>query len=115
VNTQRGRADWLADKIERDACAVRIEPCPRCTAPVIRARTPDRVLAVDVTADPLPLDPVGELAALAARRRTWCLVIRRYLPARIRWRDQWHMRTCTHLVVADHRCAPQPPTADALF
>lgn len=85
-------------------------PCTRCGADTVTARTPDRVAAVDVRADPTPLDPVAEILARLDGRHTWCLVEREHAAARIRWRGAAHIRggRCTHTVIADHRCPPQP-------
>ncbi|MFF9129150.1 hypothetical protein [Streptomyces sp. NPDC014806] len=93
-------AHLVAERAERAAETVRTLPCPRCGADTLVARTPDRVAAVDVRADPHPVDP----AAIPAGRLGWCLVQHEHTPDRIRWRDRWHAKTCTHPVLVDHVC-----------
>ncbi|MFJ8110458.1 hypothetical protein [Streptomyces sp. NPDC096132] len=97
-----------ADHAQASAEQVREQPCPRCGAPTLTARTPDRVCAVDVRANPTPLDPTAEILARLAGRLTWCLTGGANIPARIRWRDRWHIAAgaCTHTVIADHHCQP---------
>ncbi|MBU8549764.1 hypothetical protein IMX12_13190 [Streptomyces sp. Babs14] len=99
-------AHVLAERIARAAETVRHEPCPRCGADTLVARTPDRVAAVDVRADPQPIDP----AAIPAGRAqlAWCLTGSAHGPQRIRWRDRWHARVCTHPVLIDHQCPTRP-------
>jgi hypothetical protein len=99
-----------ADKAEAAAEQARHRPCPRCGADTLVARTPDRRAAVDVRADPTPLDPAAEHRARCDGRLTWCLTTNPHTGARIRWRDRWHIAagTCTHTVIADHRCPPRP-------
>jgi hypothetical protein len=64
------------------------------------------VEGLPVHADPTPLTPIGELAALLAGRRTYDLA-RREL-----WhRDRWRICRREHPVVADHRCGIPPPPA----
>ncbi|MFJ8555281.1 hypothetical protein [Streptomyces sp. NPDC093676] len=93
-----------ADRAEASAQTPRIRACPRCGADTLTARTPDRVAAVDVRADPRPIDP----ACAPPGRLLWCLVEGDHIPARIRWRDRWHATACTHPVLIDHHCQPQP-------
>ena len=102
--TARLPAHVVAERAARAAETVRRQPCPRCGADTLVARTPDRVAAVDVRADPEPIDP----AHPPAGRLLWCLVDREHTGARIRWRDQWHAQVCTHPILADHVCPPQP-------
>ncbi|MFB6619444.1 hypothetical protein ACFC5H_09115 [Streptomyces rochei] len=97
-------AHLVAARAEASAQRPRHQPCPRCQADTIVARTADRVAAVDVRADPHPVDP----ATAPAGRLLWCLVQHKHLPARIRWRDRWHATACTHQVLADHECRPRP-------
>ncbi|WP_309049268.1 hypothetical protein [Streptomyces sp.] len=97
-------AHLIAERAARAAETVRYAPCPRCGADTVTARTPDRVAAVDVRADPTPVDP----AAIPADRLAWCLVDHDHLPARLRWRDRWHARSCTHTVLITHVCPPRP-------
>jgi len=93
-----------AERAARAAETVRVRPCPRCGADTLVARTPDRVAAVDVRADPTPVDP----NAIPADQLAWCLTGGGHTPQRIRWRDRWHARHCTHPVLIDHVCPPQP-------
>ncbi|MFJ4712690.1 hypothetical protein [Streptomyces sp. NPDC088785] len=104
----------LADVVQA-AVDARVEtvargPCPRCGADTVAARTPDRVAAVDVRADPTPLDPVAEILARLDGRLTWCLTTGEHTGDRIRWRGTEHIAAgrCTHTVLADHRCRPRP-------
>lgn len=97
-------AHVLAERIARSAETVRHAACPRCGADTLVARTPDRVAAVDVRADPTPVDPTRPPAG----RLLWCLTGGGSVPQRIRWRDQWHAPHCTHPVLADHVCPPRP-------
>lgn len=83
--------------------------CRTCRAPVIRALDGD-VLAFEVTADPIPLDPVGELLAIAAGRRTYDAVT-------VRGRIELEPRRPTHIpirrhpILADHHCGHPIPAA----
>jgi ribosomal protein S27AE len=98
----------VADHADASAQTVRTRPCPRCGADTLTARTPDRVCAVDVRADPTPLDLTAEILARLDGRLTWCLTDGDHIPAHIRWRDRWHIAAgrCTHTVIADHHCRP---------
>lgn len=95
----------VAERAARAAETVRHAACPRCGADTLVARTPDRVAAVDVRADPTPVDPG---AGIPAGRMAWCLTGGGHTPQRIRWRDRWHAPHCTHPVLIDHHCPPQP-------
>lgn len=97
-------AHLIAERADRAAETVRHQPCPRCGADTLTARTPDRVAAVDVRAHPDPVDP----ATIPAGQLAWCLTGGGHTPQRIRWRDRWHAGTCTHPVLIDHHCQPQP-------
>lgn len=99
-------AHLIAERIEATAQTVRTRACPRCGADTLTARTPDRVAAVEVRADPTPLDPTGEILARLDGRLTWCLTGSALVPARIRWRNRWHIAAgcCPHTVIADHAC-----------
>ncbi|MGX9921761.1 hypothetical protein ACWIG4_18125 [Streptomyces sp. NPDC002248] len=98
----------IAAKIARAADAVTETTCPRCGAPVLTGRA-GRVAALDVVADPTPLAPAAEVAALLEGRQTWCVTTSPYSGARVLWRDRWHASApCPHRVVRDHRCPPQP-------
>lgn len=94
----------VADRAEASAQRPRHQACPRCGADTLVARTPDRVAAIDVHADPRPVDP----ATIPAGRLAWCLVQHEHTPDRIRWRDRWHAVRCTHPVLVDHVCQPRP-------
>ncbi|MFD6025671.1 hypothetical protein [Streptomyces griseoluteus] len=106
--TARRPKPTAATHAEATATTVRRRACPGCGADILTARTPDRVLAVDVRADPAPLTPAAELLARQTGRLTWCLTGGPHTAARIRWRDRWHLPHCTHQVVADHHCQPRP-------
>lgn len=103
---------------------VRSQLCPRCRQPILRALV-GHVLALDVRADPKPLNLRQELAARLQGRTTYCLRIHPHLPSRLLNRGPEHIRAgrCTHLVVADHHCTRTPapaephtaPTPDRLF
>ncbi|MDR3082316.1 MAG: hypothetical protein LBV60_15565 [Streptomyces sp.] len=97
-------------RIDASTELARTVPCPRCGADTLCARTPDRVAAVDVRADPTPLDPVAEILARLDGRLTWCLSRGEHTGDRIHWRDRWHIAAgrCSHTVIADHRCRPRP-------
>lgn len=99
--TERQLPAWQAERIERSAEHAQPGTCARCGAPVIRARA-GRVAALDVAADPTPLDPAAELSALLDGRLTWHLTD----TGRVTWRDQFHISAgaARHLVLADHRC-----------
>jgi hypothetical protein len=99
---------WLADRNPTSDRA-RVQKCPQCGQAVIRALV-GRIAALDIRADPQPLDLASELAARLAGRLTFCLSIRPHLPPRLLDRHRWHIAagTCTHTVVASHQC-PGPP------
>lgn len=101
---------WL-DLSEPRSDRAREQRCPRCKRPVIRALV-GRVAALDVRADPTPLDPLAEIRARLDGRTTWCLVRRPHTEPRLWWRDVEHIRAghCTHEVLADHRCPDRRPT-----
>ncbi len=97
------------DHAEASARTVRHTTCTRCGRPILAARTPDRVGALDVRTDPTPIDALTEILARLNGRLTYCLVERPHTPARLRIRDRWHIAAgCTHPVLADHTCPPQP-------
>lgn len=97
-------AHLVAERAARAAETVRRQPCPRCGADTLTARTPDRVAAVDVRAEVHPVDPAG----IPAGRLAWCLTGGGHTPQHLRWRDRWHARSCTHPVHLDHTCPPHP-------
>jgi hypothetical protein len=96
--------------VERDAVddKVRIRQC-RCGATVLRAWV-GRTAALDIRADPRPVDLAEELAIRLAGGFTYCLSIRPYLPPRLLERHRWHIAggRCTHTVVTDHHCPKGP-------
>lgn len=83
--------------------------CPRCRQPILRALV-GHVAALQVRADPFPLNTQQELAARLQGRLTYCLRLHPVLPPRLLHRSPEHIRAgrCQHLVVADHQC---PATA----
>ena len=97
----------IAERAARAAETVRTVPCPRCGADTLTAHTPDRAAAVDVRTDPDPVDPAAGIPP-DRTRLAWCLTGGGHSPQRIRWRDRWHARVCTHPVLIDHHCPPQP-------
>ncbi|MFD9905608.1 hypothetical protein [Streptomyces sp. NPDC059063] len=108
--TARRPRPTAADRARAAAEHVAERPCLRCGATTLVARTPDRVAALDIRADPTPLDPVAEILARLDGRLTWCLIEHEHVGRRLRWRDPWHIAAgrCPHTVIADHRCRPQP-------
>src|SRR5690606_35037676 len=103
----------VAERADRSAQTVRRQPCPRCGADTLTARTPDRVAALAVRTDPPPIDP----ATIPAD------------PPRLRWRptrgphpphptpwppcprcgaDTLPARTPARVAALDVRTAPQP-------
>jgi hypothetical protein len=92
---------------------VRTQLCPRCRQPILRALV-GHVAALDVRADPKPLEPLEELAARMQGRTTYCLRIHPALKPRLINRSPEHIRfgRCQHLVVADHHCTRKPAPAE---
>lgn len=97
----------------------RTQQCPRCRSPVLRALV-GHVAGLDIRADPLPLDPAAELAAMLAGRLTFCLNLRAWAPPRLLTRGHEHIAAgrCAHTVIAEHQCATRqtpemPPPAPA--
>ncbi|MET9517009.1 hypothetical protein [Streptomyces sp. NPDC002994] len=99
----------IAAKIEASADHARDTTCPRCGAPILTARA-GRIAALDVTADPQPLDTAAEILALLEGRLTWHLVEGALGTRRITWRGTTHIRAgpARHPVLRDHHCPPQP-------
>ncbi|MFE5630632.1 hypothetical protein [Streptomyces sp. NPDC056543] len=95
----------IAAKIAASSDHAKHGTCPRCGAPVITARA-GRVAALDVTADPQPLDLHGEILARLDGRLTWRLITTTLGIQRIAWRNPQF--PSAHPVVADHVCPPQP-------
>ncbi|MEU1449882.1 hypothetical protein [Streptomyces mirabilis] len=100
---------WLAERIDERSDHVRQATCPRCHCPVLRARA-GRVAALDVIADPEPIDPTAEILALLEGRLTWHLTTSALGVQRITWRTHFHIRAgpARHPVIADHQCPPVP-------
>ncbi|WP_069883482.1 hypothetical protein [Streptomyces luteocolor] len=121
IGPKRKPPPWL-DTSQPQNDRARTQLCPRCRQPILRALV-GHVAALDVRADPTPLDLAQEVAARLQGRTTYCLRVHPHLPARLIHRGPEHIRAgrCTHLVVADHHCprtpAPAEPhtTADRLF
>lgn len=99
---------WLAERISATSDHVRKGTCPHCHCPVLRARA-GRVAALDVIADPEPIDTTTEILARLDGRLTWHLTTSALGTQRITWRDQFHIRAgpAKHPVIADHKCPPQ--------
>jgi hypothetical protein len=76
----------IVAKIAASADTARPGDCPRCGAAVLRARA-GRTAALDVIADPTPVDLVGEIQARLDGRLTWRLITTRLGVGRIVWRD----------------------------
>jgi hypothetical protein len=106
--TARKPPAWL-DLSEPRSDRARPQRCRRCGAPILRALA-GHIAALDVRADPTPLDPTAEILARLAGRLTWCLVETPHTPPRICWRTPEHIAggRCTHPVLADHTCPPHP-------
>lgn len=106
---------WL-DTSEPQNDRTRVQRCPRCHHPVLRALV-GRVAALDIRADPTPLDLHTELAARLAGRQSWCLAISKWAPPRLLNRGAEHIAggLCTHIVVASHICTPHPPPPPDYF
>lgn len=109
MTARKAVSPGIAERIEATSDHVRRSTCRRCGAPVLCARA-GRVAALDVRADPTPIDAMGELLARLDGRLTWYLVA---VPAlgyqRITWRHLWVPATPPkHPVIADHACPPQP-------
>lgn len=94
---------WIEEKVALSSDHTVKAVCPRCSAPVLKARA-GRVAALDVVADQLPITADEEAQVLAEGRMTWCLVHGDYRPSRIVWRDQWHRSKCSHQILKEHRC-----------
>lgn len=87
----------------------RTQLCPWCQQPILRALV-GHVAALDVRADPKPLNPEQELTARLAGRLTYCLRLHPILRPRLITRGPDHIRAgrCTHIVIADHQCTRKP-------
>jgi hypothetical protein len=110
MTSHQPRNPGIEEKIQATADHVRRGTCPRCHAPVLRARA-GRVAALDVTADPTPVDAIGEIHARLAGRLAWHLVTNSLGQQRITWRGPEDIHAGpepNRLVIADHACPPQP-------
>ncbi|MGQ4350497.1 hypothetical protein [Streptomyces sp. SAS_275] len=107
--TETSRPAWLTEQLATAADHARPGTCPRCNRPVLRARA-GRVAALDVTADPTPINTLEEIHARLDGRLTWHLTTSVLGVQRITWRDRFHIRAGPprHPVIADHTCPPQP-------
>jgi hypothetical protein len=103
------RPAWLTEQIAAAADHARPGTCNLCGHPVLRARA-GRIAALDVIADPDPIDPITEILARVNGRLTWHLTTSPLGVQRITWRDQFHIRAGPpkHPVLADHHCPPHP-------
>lgn len=99
----------IAAKLAATADHARPGTCPGCGAEVLLARA-GRVAALDVVADPAPVDVTAEILARLAGRLTWYLVTSPLGQQRIVWRHPIHAGPGPppHPVIADHECPPQP-------
>lgn len=106
---KRNAPSWV-DTTSPQSDKPRTGQCPWCGQPILRALV-GHVAALQVRADPFPLNVQQELAARLQGRMTYCLRLHRILPPRLLNRGPEHIRSgrCEHLVVADHRC-PQSGT-----
>lgn len=102
---QAGR--WNSDGVSRTISAGR---CHHCHTPVVRGLDAD-VAGLPITADPQPVDQLGEAIALIAGRGSYDLAHNGG-----RWqlshRDQWRIRAGRPAtVLAGHQCGspPLPP------
>lgn len=95
----------IAAKIAATADHAKPGTCPRCNAPVLRARA-GRIAALDVTADPTPLNLADEILARLDGRLTWRLITTALGTQRIAWRSP--SVPTADPVIADHTCPPQP-------
>lgn len=111
---------WNVDGVSRRMSAGH---CRTCHAQVVRGLDAD-VAAITVTADPQPIDQLGEALALLSGRGTWSL-LQRDGHWSLSPRDQWRIAAQKPAtVLAEHRCgspplpagsplpAPPPHTAD---
>jgi hypothetical protein len=100
---------WNTDGISR---ATRASYCRSCGRVVLRGLDADRA-ALTVTADPEPLNPLGEFLAVSSGRRTFDLSWRgRY---ELDFRDAWYIRARParlhgkSAVVVEHSCGDVMP------
>lgn len=107
--TQPPLAAWLAEQIAATADHAKPGTCTHCHAPVLRARA-GRIAALDVIADPTPIDSTTEILARLAGHLTWHLTTNTLGTQRITWRTSFHIRAGPpkHPVLRDHHCPPHP-------
>lgn len=105
--TPSDQAGWLAERIAQTSDRCRESTCPRCHCPVLRARA-GRIAALDVTADPEPIDQTAEILARVEGRLTWFLITSPLGAQRIAWRNPGFTPHAKHPVIRDHKCPPQP-------
>lgn len=101
---------WLSEHISQSSDRIRHSTCTRCGAPILCARA-GRVAALDVKADPKPLNPIEEILARLNGNLTWHLITTGLGYQRITWRGPDSIRAGPkpgRLVIADHTCPPQP-------
>lgn len=94
-------------KIAAAADHAKTSTCPRCGAPVLTARA-GRIAALNVTADPEPIDAMAEILARVEGRLTWFLITSPLGAQRIAWRNPGFTPHAKHPVIRDHKCPPQP-------
>ena len=93
------RPPWVREPISTRA---RLDPCPRCHAPTIRALD-SPTAGLDVRLDPTPLGLAEELHARISGRMTYDLIgggDRK----EIALRDQWSIRQRKWPVLPAHKC-----------
>lgn len=103
--TEAARPAWLTEQIAASADHAKPGTCTRCGAPVLRARA-GRIAALDVVADPQPIDAITEILTRLDGRLSWHLTTNALGVQRITWRSQFHIRAGPprHPVIADHKC-----------
>jgi hypothetical protein len=113
--TQPTRNPGIAERIQATADHARATTCPRCHAPVLTARA-GRIAALDVVADPEPINLTEEILALLQGRLTWHLITE-WNRQRITWRHPTDIRAgpARHPVIADHTCPPNLPVQETLL
>lgn len=96
--------------VHLDTGPARRMPCLQCRHDVLVALAEGLNVAVDIT----HLDPVAEITALAAGRRTYNL-IRSGKRVELWHRDQWRMRTREYPVLPEHPCTLASLLAESPF
>ncbi|MFF6904550.1 hypothetical protein ACFY9Q_01240 [Streptomyces sp. NPDC012389] len=81
--------------------------CPGCGTTLI-TQWVGRVAALRVTAATTPITPREEAELRTPNRLTWCLVTGPHRAPELRSRCP--SRACTHTVVIEHHCQPEPTT-----